>query len=187
MVAAPAAPARRAARSTPAPDVDTLVNELLGVLGDELASIAALEPIVEAEERALTRADADGVMAAAQHGEALARRLRGLADRRARIVDHLSRALAMPPRDLTLSQLALSAPDAAPRLEALRVPLRLALERTLRRTRRNAALVDRALGFVDRLAAHLTSARAFPGAATYAASGRVAGGACEARRLDRQA
>jgi hypothetical protein len=186
MGAAPPATGRTGRRE-PVPDVDTLVNELLGVLGDELASIAALEPIVEAEERALARADAGGVMAAAQHGEALARRLRGLADRRGRIIAHLSRALATAPRELTLSRLALSAPDAAPRLEALRVPLRLALERTLVRTRRNAVLVDRALGFVDRLTAHLRSARAIPGASTYAASGRVAGGACEARRLDRQA
>jgi hypothetical protein len=163
------------------------VRELARLLSDEIDLIEALEPHLAAEEGALRAADASRVLDVIGRATPLTARLAEIESRRRALVERLGAALGGEPRRLTLDRLATLVPEAAPEVRRLRARMQRSLGRVLARSRKNEALVDRAVGFVERLLTALAGPLAMPVTPTYAASGRVRGAATVPRRLVREA
>lgn len=150
-----------------AEDLSSLLREeahqfrrLLGLLGDE--------------QNALRIADGAGVLTSLRAQQDTLSRIRALEGRRESLVAALAVPLGLDPRGLTMSRLLQAWPEAAGTLAAVRAELRALLMEIRRVNERNAVLVSRGLGYVDRLIAHLTSALAPERAPAYGALGRPA-------------
>ena len=150
-----------------------LLDELIAVLVAEARECRQLLPLLEDQERALLRADAGALVALLGQQDVIARRLAG--------------ALDLGAEPLTVSKLIALFPGLAARLGRLREELQAVLTRLGRLNTRNGFLVERSLGYVERLFNQLMSAVAQAAAPTYAATGRTGRPVPALRFLDRSA
>jgi flagellar biosynthesis/type III secretory pathway chaperone len=160
-------------------------GELLAVLGAQASELRRLLPLLDEQQRALVRADAGAVMDLTRRQEPVIRKLVGLEAERRRVLGGLATALGAEARGLTLSRVLRLVPDAPAGLARLGDELRGLGEGLRALNARNGYLIDRSLGYLERLLGQLVTSLA--PAPIYAASGRAAP-AVEARRLvDRRA
>jgi flagellar biosynthesis/type III secretory pathway chaperone len=142
------------------------------ILAEQTRELRRLLDLLGEEQVALRKADAAGVMSSLRAQETTLARIRALEGQRAGVLASLATP-GVDPATLTLSRLLESWPDAAAGLAAAREELRALLAEVRRLNDRNATLVRRGLGFVDRLVAHLTAALAPERAPAYSAQGRT--------------
>lgn len=164
-----------------------VLDELIAVLVAEAQECRRLLPLLEDQERALLRADAGALVALLGNQDAIARRLAELERGRQKLVHRLAGALALGDEPLTVSKLIALFPGLAARLGRLREELQAVLTRLGRLNTRNGFLVERSLGYVERLFNQLMSAVAQAAAPTYAATGRTGRPVPALRFLDRSA
>jgi flagellar biosynthesis/type III secretory pathway chaperone len=163
----------------------TLLEDLADILAEEVACVRRLLPVLEEQERVLLRADAGALVELTGRQQALLATLGELEGSRRAAVGRLARHFGVDRERLTFSALRERAREMPERLAAVRDELREALAALATRSRHNGFLLDRSLGYVERLLAHL-----LPMAApvpTYAASGRATHASPALARLDRQA
>jgi flagellar biosynthesis/type III secretory pathway chaperone len=143
------------------------------ILAGETRELRRLLDLLGEEQVALRKADAAAVMSSLRAQEATLSRIRVLEGERAQVLAALATPKGLDPATLTLSRLVEAWPDAAEALAAVREDLRALLDEVRRLNDRNAVLVRRGLGFVDRLVAHLAVALAPEHAPAYSAQGRT--------------
>lgn len=164
-----------------------VLDELIAVLVAEAQECRRLLPLLEDQERALLRADAAMLVALLGKQEPIARRIADLERGRQTLVSRLAGALALPDEALTVSKLITLFPEPSPRLARLREELQAVLTRLGRLNSRNGFLVERSLGYVERLFNQVMSAVAQAASPTYAATGRTGRPVPFLRFLDRSA
>jgi hypothetical protein len=150
-----------------------LLDELIDVLVAEAQECRRLLPLLEDQERALLGADASALAALLSRQEPGARRLVELERGRQELVRRLHGMLDLGDEPLTVSRLIALFPEPRQRLARLRAELRGVLGEIGRLTARNGFLVERSLGYLERLFNQLMSAAAQAAAPTYAATGRT--------------
>jgi len=152
---------------------DRAAARLGEILAGETRELRRLLDLLGQEQVALRNADAAGVMSSLRAQETSLSRIRTLEGERARVLAALATPGGVDPATLTLSRLLETWPEAAAGLTAVCEDLRTLLGEVRRLNDRNAALVRRGLGYVDRLVAHLTAALAPERAPAYSAQGRT--------------
>lgn len=162
-----------------------LFGELLAVLGAQASELRRLLPLLEEQQRALVRADAGAVMDLTRRQEPLIRKLLGLEAERRSVLGRLATALGADVRGLTLSRVLRLVPDPPAGVARLREELRALGEGLRALNAKNGYLIDRSLGYLERLLGHLVTALA--PAPVYAASGRAAPVAPPRGLVDRRA
>lgn len=150
-----------------------LLDELIAVLVAEAQECRRLLPLLEDQERALLRADAGTLAALLGKQEPVALRLVELERGRQELVRRLAGVLEMGDEPLTVSKLITLFPEPRHRLTRLRAELGGVLAQLGRLTTRNGFLVERSLGYLERLFNQILSAAAQAAAPTYAATGRT--------------
>ncbi len=161
-------------------------RELLAVLRDEAAEIARLLPLLDEQEQALVHGDTATLLTLLERQEPVLRRLTALEGERRAAARRLARQLGLGGEGVTFARLLGSgtAPDG---LETVHDDLRGLVDGLYARHARNAFLVERSLGWVERLVEHLVTALGLGPTATYASGGRRAPAVTSLRLLDRQA
>lgn len=164
-----------------------ILDELIAVLGAEAQECRRLLPLLEDQERALLRADAATLATLLGTLEPVAKRLAHLERDRQTLVGRLAGALELEGEALTVSKLIALFPEPSPRLARLRDELHAVVTRLAGLSRRNGFLVERSLGYVERLLNQLVSTIALAAAPTYAATGRTGRPVPALRFVDRSA
>lgn len=164
-----------------------LLDELIAVLVAEAQECRGLLPLLEDQERALLRADAEALVTLLGQQDVIARRLAELERGRQKLAHRLADALDLGDEPLTVSKLIALFPGLAARLGRLREELQAVLTRLGRLNTRNRFLVERSLGYVERLFSQIMSAVVQAAAPTYAATGRTGRPVPALRFLDRSA
>lgn len=163
------------------------LEDLTALLGAEARELRRLLTLLEEQERVLLRGEATALAGLSTLEEALVRRLALLEDQRRALVGRLARDLGMAPAALTLSRLLSLLPEPPPRLPALREELGGLLGKLRALNARRGFLVERSLGYLDRLL-NLLLAALSPGAApTYAQDGRTSRAVPALQLVDRKA
>lgn len=166
---------------------EAILGELIAVLAAETQECRRLLPLLEDQERALLRADAATIVKLLGKQEPIASRLAELEQARRKLVRRLAGPLDLEDEALTVSKLMALFPEPAPRLASLRDELRDLVTRLGRLGVRNGFLVERSLGYVERLFNQLMSTIALAAAPTYAATGRAGRSVPALRFVDRSA
>jgi flagellar biosynthesis/type III secretory pathway chaperone len=166
--------------------VSELYEDLAGVLAAEADELRALVPLLDEQEAALTRADAGRVATVMFRQAPVLRRLLRLDQRRQALVGAIADALDVESRGLSLAALLERMPSAPAALRALHAELRGLLETIDVRNRRNAFLIERAVGCIEGLVREVMAPAPEP-APVYVASGRPAGRATFSRLVDTSA
>jgi len=164
-----------------------LLDELIAVLVAEAQECRRLLPLLEDQERALLRADAATLAMLLAKQEPIAQRLADLERGRQKLAHRLAGALELGDEALTVSKLITLFPEPEHRLARLRAELQALLTRLGRLNSRNGFLVERSLGYLERLFNQIMSAMAQAAAPTYAATGRTGRSVPALRFLDRSA
>jgi hypothetical protein len=144
------------------------------ILVEEAREFRGLLTLLGDEQGALRVADADGLLISLRAQESTLSRIHALERERAELLTALAAPLGLDPRAVTLSRLLQAWPAAAAALGAAREELRALLAEVRRMNECNVVLVNRGLGYLDRLIGHLTSALAPERAPAYGAQGRPA-------------
>lgn len=163
------------------------IEDLTALLAAEARELRRLLALCEEQERVLLRGDAATLAGLTTLEESLVRRLALLEDQRRALVGRLARDLGTAPGALTLSGLLGLLPEPPPRLVALRDELHGLLGRLRALNERNGFLVERSLGYLDRLLNHLLAALSPGSAPTYAPNGRTGRAVPVLRLVDRRA
>ncbi len=162
-----------------------LLGELLAVLDSQAGELRRLLSLLEEQQQALVRADTDAVIDVTGRQEPVVQKLLGLEAERRSVLGRLAAALGADARDLTLTRLLGLYPDPPAGLARLGRELRALGEGLRALNARNGFLIDRSLGYLERLFGHLVTALA--PAPIYAASGRAAPAAPPRGLVDRRA
>lgn len=163
-----------------------LYEELTGVLAAEADELRELALLLDAQEGALTSADAGRVAAVMFRQAPVLRRLLRLDQRRQALVGTIADALGVEGRNLSLTALLARVPSAPAALRSLHPELRGLLEVIDVRNRRNAFLIERAVACIEGLVREVMAPSTEP-APVYAASGRQPGRPGRAQLVDRSA
>jgi flagellar biosynthesis/type III secretory pathway chaperone len=163
------------------------LEDLTVLLGAEVRELRWLLALLEEQERVLLRGDATALAGLTTLEATLVRRLALLEDQRRVLVGRLARNLGAAPATLTLARLLELLPEPPPGLPALREELGGLLGPLRVLSARNGFLVERSLGYLDRLLSHLLAALSPGGAPTYAPDGRTSRAVPALRLIDRKA
>jgi flagellar biosynthesis/type III secretory pathway chaperone len=162
-----------------------LLEGLADILVEETACVRELLSVLEEQERVLLRADAAALAALVTRQQALVTSLGDLEGSRRATLGRLAGQLGVERERLTFSTLGQRVRAMPERLAAVRDELRQALGALARRNERNGFLLDRSLGYVERLLAQLLPTRT--PVPVYAATGRATPVTPVLTRLDRRA
>ena len=163
-----------------------LFRDLTEVLTAQATELRGLVPLLEAQQAALTRADSAAVAASMAEQAPILRRLLRLDRRRQTVALTLAARLGASPGPVTLSSLLERVPAPPRTLTSLQTELRQLLAAVDVRNRRNAFLLQRAIGCIESLMRAVGGPAPEP-APVYAATGQPAAAPATARLLDRSA
>jgi hypothetical protein len=162
-------------------------DALVAVLEAQVREVAHLLALVEDEYRALRQGDSAAVLDLMARQAPVVLRMGELEGLRKAEIARLAEGLGVPPATLTLDRLAGLLPAPCPALERARRDLRDGLERLEKGNARNGVLVQRTLGFLDRLLGTVFGTMTGAPAAGYEARGRIQAAPARVALLDREA
>jgi flagellar biosynthesis/type III secretory pathway chaperone len=162
------------------------LQDLTDVLTAQAATLRGLLPLLDAQQAALTRADAGAVATSVIEQAPILRRMMQLDQRRQALAVALAAHVGAGPGPLSLTALLARVPAPPRAITAVQSELRDLLTAVDRRNRRNAFLLQRATACVDGLLRTVAGAGTEP-APVYAATGHPAAPRATPRLLDRSA
>jgi flagellar biosynthesis/type III secretory pathway chaperone len=161
-------------------------DELTQVLSAQAEELRRLVPLLDEQQRALTRADSAQVASLMFRQAPIMKRLLQLDQRRQALAIALAARAGLSTHRVSLSALLARLPAAPAVLATLQVELRQLVDGIAVRTRRNAFLLERAVAYIEGLV-RIVMAPVTEPAPVYAATGQPAGRQTRPRVLDRNA